>query len=55
MIIKTFERGAGLTYSCGTGVSSSVYIAVAKKKITYQALKVLTDGGDIFIQVTPQN
>lgn len=28
MRVKTFERGAGMTFSCGTGVSSSVYVAV---------------------------
>jgi diaminopimelate epimerase len=27
MKVTTYERGAGLTYSCGTGVCSSVFIA----------------------------
>jgi diaminopimelate epimerase len=27
MKVQTYERGAGLTYSCGTGVCSSVFIA----------------------------
>jgi len=34
-----------LTYSCGTGVSSSVYVAVAKQKLINKAVKANTDGG----------
>ena len=45
MVIKTYERGAGLTYSCGTGVSSSVYVAVKKQIIAFQMVLVKTDGG----------
>lgn len=41
-----------MTYSCGTGVSSSVYIAVTRKKIILQEVKIVTDGGDIFMKVT---
>ena len=52
MAIQTYERGAGLTYSCGTGVSSSVYVAVKHKKVMSQAVMVSTDGGEIHIEIT---
>ena len=52
MTIKTYERGAGLTYSCGTGVSSSVYVAVKHQKVMSQAVMVSTDGGEIHIEIT---
>ncbi len=41
-----------MTYSCGTGVSSSVYVAIAKLKIKSKLVKTVTDGGEIFIEVT---
>ena len=34
-----------MTYSCGTGVSSSIYVAVAKGKVNQRIVKAQTDGG----------
>lgn len=45
MRVKTFERGAGITLSCGTGVSSAVYVAVTQKIIQKSVVKTITDGG----------
>ena len=45
MRVKTFERGAGMTFSCGTGVSSSVYVAVSQQIINQTNVKTITDGG----------
>lgn len=45
MKVKTFERGAGMTFSCGTGVSSSVYVAISQQIIQQSTIKTITDGG----------
>lgn len=45
MRVRTFERGAGMTFSCGTGVSSSVYVARVKQLIEQATVKTVTDGG----------
>ena len=43
--VKTYERGAGMTYSCGTGVCSSVYVAMKKQKVESHKVRAITDGG----------
>lgn len=48
--VDTWERGAGLTYACGTGVCASVYAFVARGE---QSLPVTVDvlGGRLYIDI----
>jgi diaminopimelate epimerase len=52
-ILSVFERGVGITNSCGTGVCASVVagslLGIFKKNVP---IKVHTDGGDLKIIYT---
>ena len=51
IFVKTFERGAGLTLSCGTGVAASAVVAhVFKKTKSHVFVEVL--GGHLTVDVT---
>lgn len=44
--VKTYERGVGLTQSCGTGmISSSVIVSIMDTRMLGKELKVYNDGG----------
>jgi diaminopimelate epimerase len=49
MILRTWERGAGYTYACGTGACAGVAAAI-KNNLTEQKVKVQLRGGDLVIQ-----
>ena len=48
MVVRTYERGAGLTLACGTGVCAS-YISATSKCIvsTSNSINFITKGGII--------
>lgn len=48
IFVRTYERGVGLTPSCGTGITaSSVIVAMTNEKIIGKPLKVINEGGMI--------
>lgn len=49
MIMRVWERGAGITLACGTGACASVVAAVLNGK-TGRQVTVHLDGGDLFIE-----
>ena len=51
MKVQTFERGAGWTLSCGTGVSASVYHALLKKYVRGSNIDVIVPGGRLKVTV----
>lgn len=51
IFVKTYERGAGWTLSCGTGVSASAYHAYLMKKITHNKILVDVPGGKLMVIV----
>lgn len=51
--VKTFERGVGITKSCGTGMTSSTIAYCLKNTLMYgKEIKVYNDGGMIRIAVS---
>lgn len=50
ILVRTWERGAGATYSCGTGCSASVVIS-NKLKLTKDKVRVKVPGGELFIEI----
>ncbi len=48
--VKTYERGCGYTLACGTGMTSSAYIA---NKLNYVSdkIKVFSQGGEVDINI----
>jgi diaminopimelate epimerase len=48
MILRTWERGAGYTYACGTGACASVAAAIVNN-LTQERVKVQLRGGDLVI------
>ncbi|MDF2590694.1 MAG: diaminopimelate epimerase [Clostridia bacterium] len=48
VILRTWERGAGYTYACGTGACASVAAAIVNN-LTDQTVKVQLRGGDLVI------
>ncbi len=50
LIVKTYERGAGYTLSCGTGVCSSVLIARALGRVG-DKVRVTVPGGELSVHV----
>ena len=50
IIVKTWERGAGATYSCGTGCSASVVVS-NKLNLTKKKVNVKVPGGDLRIEI----
>lgn len=51
MEIKTWERGVGRTLGCGTGCCSSASIAYKLNKINSNKVKMLAEGGEIFVEI----
>lgn len=49
MIMRVWERGAGITLACGTGACATLVAGVLNKKTNEQALVKLL-GGDLFIE-----
>ena len=49
--IKTWERGAGRTLGCGTGCCATAGIAHKLGKIKKDKIKLLAEGGEIFIEI----
>lgn len=53
LLVQTYERGAGLTLSCGTGMTASVVAQVLNGTVeNHQPVEVHTAGGIVW--VTPQ-
>lgn len=50
ILVRTWERGAGATYSCGTGCSASVVIC-NKLNLTKDKVKVKVPGGELNIEI----
>jgi diaminopimelate epimerase len=48
IILKVWERGAGLTQACGTAACAAV-VAAARKGLTERKARVTLPGGDLFI------
>lgn len=48
IILRTWERGAGYTYACGTGACASVAAAIVNN-LTQDKVKVQLRGGDLVI------
>ncbi len=46
--VKVYERGVGITMSCGTGAAASV-VAAYKRKLIDNNVKVILDGGNLDI------
>ena len=46
--VKVYERGVGITMSCGTGASASV-VATKKRNLVDEHVKVILDGGNLDI------
>lgn len=51
IIIKTWERGASRTLGCGTGCCSSAAIAYKLGKIKSKEVRMITEGGEVFIRL----
>lgn len=50
IIVRTWERGAGATYSCGTGCSASVVVC-NKLNLTKEKVNVKVPGGELRIEI----
>ena len=53
--VQTFERGAGWTLSCGTGVSASVYNALMQGRVKHNKVHVNVPGGKLEVEVEGTN
>ncbi len=53
--VQTYERGAGWTLSCGTGVSASVYHALMKGLVKQNKVYVNVPGGKLEVEVEGTN
>ena len=51
IFVKTYERGAGWTLSCGTGVSASAYHAFKMGKVASNHVKVDVPGGKLNVMI----
>ena len=52
ILLRTWERGAGLTLACGTGACASA-VAAIKRKYVASPVKVRMPGGSLTISWTP--
>ncbi len=50
VLLKTWERGVGVTYACGTGASSTVFVGNLLGKLSDKATVVLPYG-ELFIEI----
>lgn len=50
ILVKTFERGCGYTYGCGTGMTASVMISNYLKKVG-NSVNVTSEGGSVKIDL----
>ena len=48
LVLKVWERGAGLTRACGTAACAAA-VAAARKNLTHRAVRVTLPGGDLDI------
>ena len=48
LVLKVWERGAGLTRACGTAACAAA-VAAARKDLTGRAVRVTLPGGDLDI------
>jgi diaminopimelate epimerase len=51
--VRTHERGAGWTLSCGTGVCASVVVAYALNKVN-ETVNIKVDGGRLNVKLSSQ-
>lgn len=51
IVIKTWERGASRTLGCGTGCCSSAVVAYKLGKIKSKKVRLITEGGEVFIEL----
>jgi len=51
--VRTHERGAGWTLSCGTGVCASVVVAHALNQVS-QTVNITVDGGSLDVELISQ-
>src|SRR5262249_14852158 len=49
LVIRTWERGAGLTKACGSAACAAA-VCAARKKLTNRKLTVTPPGGDLVIE-----
>ena len=52
IMLRTWERGAGLTRACGTGACATAVVAIASKRTT-SPVKVMMPGGTLSIAWQP--
>lgn len=48
--VRVFERGVGITPSCGTGACAALLAAVRRRKISERQATLCLDGGDIDVE-----
>jgi len=49
IVLKVWERGAGLTKACGTGACAAL-VAAARRDLTDRSATIVTDGGELLIE-----
>jgi diaminopimelate epimerase len=49
MVIRTWERGAGLTKACGSAACAAA-VCAARKRLTGRKVTVTLPGGDLLIE-----
>lgn len=54
LVLKVWERGAGLTQACGSGACAAA-AAAYRRKLSNRKVKVTLPGGDLWIEYLPDN
>lgn len=54
LLLRTWERGAGLTRACGTAACAAAVCAM-RKRLTERKVRVTLPGGDLVIEWTPED
>ncbi|HET6388814.1 diaminopimelate epimerase [Hyphomicrobium sp.] len=54
ILLRTWERGAGLTLACGSAACAAA-VSAARKKLTGRSVKVTLPGGDLHIEWANNN